>query len=496
MKKFILAAATLVSFISISALAEKKKETKEMDSRAKISETKDSYFRTDPQYEEHKYDPEQQYLIYGGKKAVISQRPLLELGRRLYTTDPLEEGLNIWGERNLFFPHFMAYGDWRTAAAFNDNGENDQSRLATRLNLDLDLKLTATERIHAFVRPLDKGGKFTRWELGGTEDNRFRDEIDGNFENLFFEGDLGAMMSGWTGTAQKFELPFTAGLFPLFLQNGIWADDNILGGAFAIPSWSSNSFGISNADTTFFFGLDKVSTPAVRDLQNENADHSAAIFGINNFIEANEGYWEIGYAYVDSKLDDLSYHSVTAAFTRRYGGWLSNSVRFIGSVGQNADDDRQQTADGYMLIIENSLITSLPSTLVPYFNMFVGFDRPQSLVRDAGAGGITKNIGINFEGDALSGFPSLNATGQNAYGAAIGIEYLFNLDKQVVFEIAGQNPLENADDSNISGYEVAAGIRAQMPISNAWIIRTNLMYGIRENEEDVAGVTLEFRWKF
>ena len=50
--------------------------------------------------------------------------------------------------------------------------------------------------------------------------------------------------------------------------------------------------------------------------------------------------------------------------------------------------------------------------------------------------------------------------------------------------------------SNTSGYELAAGITAQMPISNAWIIRTNLMYGIRENDEDIAGVTLEFRFKF
>ena len=495
MKKFILATAALASLLSATSFAEDK-EKKEMDPRAKITETKDSFFRLDPQYEEHKYDPEQQYLIYGGKKAVISQRPLLELGRRLYTLDPLDEGINIWGERNLFFPHLMAYGDWRTAAAFNDNGENDQARIATRLNLDIDLKLTATERIHAFMRPLDKGGKFTRWEIGGTEDNRFRDEIDGNLENLFFEGDFGAMLSGWMGTNQKFELPFTAGLFPLFLQNGIWADDNILGGAFAIPSWHSRSLNISNADTTFFFGLDRVTNPGIIDAQGELADHSAAIFGLNNFIEANEGYYEIGYAYVDSKFEDLSFHSFTAAFTRRYGGWLSNSIRFIGSVGQNPDDGRQQTADGYMLILENSLITSLPSTLVPYFNMFVGFDRPQSLVRDAGAGGITKNIGINFEGDALTGFPSLDATGRNAYGAAIGIEYLFNLDKQVVFEIAGQNPLDGANDSNTNGYELAAGIRAQMPISNAWIIRTNLMYGIRENEEDLAGVTLEFRFKF
>jgi hypothetical protein len=486
---------TIVLITSICGAIFAEETQKKMDPKAKLTETKSDFFRPDPQYGTFEYDAKKQYMIYGGKKANITQRPLLELGRRLYTTDPLEPGINLWGERNLFFPHFMIYGDWRTAAAFNDNGENDQSRIATRLNLDIDFKLTATERIHAFMRPLDKGGRFTSFEIGGTDDNNIEEQLDGNLENIFFEGDLGAMMAGFTNSSQSFELPFTLGLFPLFLQNGIWADDNILGGAFAIPAWHSDKFGISNADTTFFFGLDRVSSNAIVNDNNELADHSASIFGFNNFIEANEGYWEIGYAFVDSKIDDLSYHNYTIAFTRRYGGWLSNSLRIIGNTGQGSNS-RGETADGVMFIIENSLITSLPSTLVPYFNFFLGLDRPQSLVRDAGAGGITKNIGINFEGDALTGFPSLNSSGQSAYGGAIGIQYLFNLDRQVVFEIAAQNPLEDDDKSNISGYEIAAGIRAQMNLTNAWLVRTNLMYGIRENEEDIAGLTVELRFKF
>ena len=41
----------------------------------------------------------------------------------------------------------------------------------------------------------------------------------------------------------SFDLPFTVGLFPLFLQNGIWANDAILGGAVSLPAKNSAAAG-------------------------------------------------------------------------------------------------------------------------------------------------------------------------------------------------------------------------------------------------------------
>ena len=56
------------------------------------------------------------------------------------------------------------------------NGKTEQSVVATRLNLDIDLALTATERIHAFVRPLDKNGSFTRYQINGEVEDEFVDD--------------------------------------------------------------------------------------------------------------------------------------------------------------------------------------------------------------------------------------------------------------------------------------------------------------------------------
>ena len=63
-------------------------------------------------------------------------------------------------------PGLSIYGDWRAAFATSNAGKGYYP-VATRLNIDVDFKLTGTERIHAFFTPLQKNNKFTRCEFGG-----------------------------------------------------------------------------------------------------------------------------------------------------------------------------------------------------------------------------------------------------------------------------------------------------------------------------------------
>src|SRR6185503_288478 len=102
------------------------------------------------------------------------------------------------GAKNPVAQHLLVYGDWRSAVAYNDNGEVEQGIVATRLNLDVDWKLTGTERIHAFFRPLDKNGQFTNYVFSGTNDDDGELFLDGNVDALFFEGDFGSIASGLT----------------------------------------------------------------------------------------------------------------------------------------------------------------------------------------------------------------------------------------------------------------------------------------------------------
>ncbi|MBM3483360.1 MAG: hypothetical protein FJX66_08640 [Alphaproteobacteria bacterium] len=460
-------------------------------------------FGPDPLYEDT-YDVEEQLKIYGGKTAFPVTRPLIEAGRELYQGGPIGQGGTALGELNPTFNEFYIYGDWRTAIAFNDNGDREVGLIATRLNLDVDYRFTSTERIHAFFGPFEKGGDFVNCQFFGNDgakaDESCDEHIDGNVDALFFEGDLGPILQGISGEYNNIDLPFAFGLMPLLFQNGIWIEDAFTGLAASVPALNSPVLDISNMDFTFFVGVDNVTTPAIKNEKGKNTDHNVNIFGATFFLEALQGYWEGGLAYIDGEeqFEDESYASFTLALTKRYFGRISNSMRVVATSGQDRDNNLQQTADGVIFLVENSLITSLPSTLVPYANFFVGLDRPQSAARAGGAGGILKNTGINFETDGLTGFPKLDDTGHNTFGGAIGLQYLFNLDQQIVVEVATNQVIEGDNEGGRSakGNEYAIGLRYQLPLTENLLLRADAMHGLRDQDDDLTGARVELRRKF
>lgn len=320
----------------------------------------------------------------------------------------------------------------------------------------------------------------------------FVEVTDAELDTLFFEGDAGQILGGWTGEQHPFDLPFTFGLTPLLFQNGVWMEDVVGGVAATIPSRNSPELMWSNFDATFFVAVDQINSPAFG-----NDDNAADAFGTAWFIDAYEGYVEAGYAYLDdTKNLGRSYHNTTLAFTRRYFHKLSNSVRWIGNYGQEGERDLR-TADGNLILLENSLVSATPYTVVPYFNMWYGFGRTQSVARAVGAGGVLRNTGINFETDGLTGYPTLDASGFNTYGGAVGLNLLgHNVQDQWVVEFAALGTHGNEQIRLATDNQYAIGTRYQRPINNRSLIRTDLMYGWLLDQRDIAGIRVEYRWKF
>jgi hypothetical protein len=457
-------------------------------------------FKHDPCYTEP-YDATAELDIYSGKKMIDRPRPPVELGLRLYDRGAYTPRPTWLGAKNPVGFHFMSYGDFRIAGALNDNGvaapngKTEQSVVAARLNLDMDMQLTATERIHAFARPLDKNGSFTRYLIDGGIKDKYVHPLDFNLDTLFFEGDVGAMRQGWTGNTNAMDLPIAIGRVPIVTQNGVWIEDAIDGAAFSITARNSPKFDISNTDFTFFVGLNKVTTAA-------DPGDKAKVFGMAGFADLLRGYLEYGYGYLDADVGGHSYHNVTAAFSKRYGGRVANSVRLIGNFGQKGVGG-VKTADGALLLIENSLVPHRhfgfdvskfnPLNFVPYLNLFAGFKNPQSLARGGDSGGVLRNTGITFESDGVTGYPTIDPTARDSYGGAVGVEYLFpDLNHQIVFEAATVERRGN----NVLGAEHAIGARYQHPFTSTWIIRLDAMKGWRQGRNDVAGVRLELRRKF
>jgi hypothetical protein len=273
--------------------------------------------------------------------------------------------------------------------------------------------------------PLDERNEFASLinDKGRISSNDAWDAWDARTDTLFFEGDVGYLLGGWYNQEASFNLPIAVGLIPLVFQNGIWIEDAFVGMAATIPARNNPWLDWSNFDTTFFLGLDEVTSNRAFDGDNRAAN----IVGFTTFIESRGGYIEMGYAFLDdTENQGRSYHNVAASYTRRYLNLLSNSVRMIVNTGQGGPAD-DRTADGLLLLMENSFLTRNPYNVIPYVNLFAGFGNPQSAARLQGP---LKNTGINFESDLLTGYPLLDDSANNTYGAAIGVDLLGNAFEQ------------------------------------------------------------------
>lgn len=434
------------------------------------------------------HDGDREAWVYDAKHAVATQHPWVQWGRVWYDDGVTPRGINWFGSMNLVRPEFYVYGDFRTGVQAARNAGGRADNFAARLNLDMDLQITDTERFHAFVGPLDENNQFTRYELVGG-DLQFRSELDFTPATAFFEGDLGTMLGAAGGQSSPFELPITAGLVPLLFQNGIWMEDAVTGAAVALPARHSRLLNWSNYDATFFAVFDQLNSPAFADRSDAQA------FGTAWFIEAYGGYIETGYAYLNHRNNStLSYHNATISFTRRYFDRISNSVRVIFNAGQDRAPSAR-TADGGLLLVENSWITAAPLTVVPYANFFYGWNRPQSVARAGISGGILRNTGINFDTDGVNGFPTLDPTASDTAGAAFGVDLIGKqLDRQLLLEFAYLTP--HGDRAIANGDQLGIGARYQFPISNATLLRFDAMHGWRDGDENIYGTRMEYRWKF
>ncbi|MEM9410680.1 MAG: hypothetical protein AAGA30_06175 [Planctomycetota bacterium] len=458
-----------------------KSETPTFDRLACETEACFNDFSPDPIDPFYPYDPYLNQQVYEGKQLNANQRPLLELGRPWYQLGQLPEGYSFLGHHNSINPQFLIFGDFRSAIASNTVNDDSTSQVAFEFNTFWSFFITGTERLVTGVTPLDKGGRNTRWLL---DDDFFDTETDFDFDFGYLEGDLGAIVGGFTRETLPFDLPFAVGLTPLFIQNGIWLNDAVEGLFITRAAQNSPRLNISNMDITFAYIWDQIDSAAF-----EGDNSAARAYAFFTFIEALNGYIEFDYAFVEDRTDyERSYHNIGVAYSRRFGRFISHSTRVIANAGQ--DPVGRQTADGVLLLSENSLITRSPYTVVPYANFFAGFDTPQSFAGD----NELLNTGILFESDGMTGYPTLDTNAADTFGYALGLNLIAqDFSQQLILETAA---VFRNDDSNLAGDQYGVGMRYQIPLSNSWIFRTDAMYGFFRNDYDDHGVRMELRKKF
>ena len=105
----------------------------EMDPIARPSEFERDLFGSDPTYPDDVYDVAEQIEIYGGKTPFDEPRPILEWGYPLYSEGALGRTYTTFGEKNLLRPQLLVFGDFRSAVAFNDNGNQEIGQLSSTI---------------------------------------------------------------------------------------------------------------------------------------------------------------------------------------------------------------------------------------------------------------------------------------------------------------------------------------------------------------------------
>ena len=76
------------------------------------------------------------------------------------------------------------------------------------------------------------------------------------------------------------------------------------------------------------------------------------------------------------------------------------------------------------------------------------------------------------------------------------MNYLFNLEQQIVFEAATVQRMNDNFAIGPKGDQYGLGLRYQRNLTRYLIWRANATYGWRENQDNVAGIRTEIRQKF
>lgn len=319
-----------------------------------------------------------------------------------------------------FTPTLIMYGDLRTVyAAFQkaDPGSaSDVKTLQTKLNLQFDLKLTATERIHASFEPLTNNGQNTRVNYDPTYDREFEHSLKP--VTLFFEGELDSIISDFGGAAQHdtsdLNYAIAAGLFPFELHNGYLISDVFKGvgvtkNNISVP-WASN-FGVgvvyANSDVSANNSLDLVNNAfkmltlhSFADLAYVRTEASLTWLGTNDESDVAPG-----------QAQNLFYAGLSFS-------WLRGPVgQGLHLFGQAAGAD---TGNGALGVYEsNYRLTPINVDGGTYLMVdgFYGTANWESI------SGNLNQVGTTFQSDGVTGFPSQQNNGHDSTGGSVAVEY-------------------------------------------------------------------------
>jgi len=312
----------------------------------------------------HLYEPEgeqtywlHQQLEHGGEAHGIDghvefHRPVLRLPedwekprpltffQEFLGADPIRDWphLHWFGETGFQWePRFVGYGAYQLFGFAIEEGRQNQSGIGHQLLLDLDLRITGTERAHIQFRPLGEentGGSFFQF----SEPDGYVDNATGAPDRYWIEGEFYSIFQGWFG--EEFtprDYHFVLGRFPFVLHNGLLLNDDLVG--FVVNKNTLLVGDLSNLNVQVFYILDDI----------DAFDVSSDLYGTHLTADYRHIFLEATLARLEHSRDsdrDTNYAALSAT---KFFGAFSVAGRALFKWG-----DTGGLGDGQLFVLETN----------------------------------------------------------------------------------------------------------------------------------------------
>lgn len=406
--------------------------------------------------------------------------PIFELGNGFNKPGPINDPIRL-PTGAIWSPSFLVWGNMRSGFAAIDRGSREDSEWANRLDLFGELRMSPTERLVVGLRPLDKDGEFTGFDLDDGE------EIDGfnlDVQTLFFEGDFGEIFPNLdTEETRALDIGFGLGRQPLNFQDGILIQDVL--DAITITRNSVRKWGASNIRATGILAWNDI------ERGNNIEDDSATLVGLLTAIDFVDNYVEIDLVGTFSGNEDSGDGLYLGVGSTQRIGTMNSTFRLNASTA--LDEGSAAVDDGALL---TSILSWTPHHTHDnmYFGSYLGVENFTSAARSPVAGGPLANIGILYAATGLGtvGAPISNAAGE-VVGGAFGYQQFFNHGRsQMIYEVAARVGLDS-DENNDT---LALGARYRRAVGQHTVLTVDAFTGNNEVDDGFFGGRLELLWKF
>lgn len=379
-----------------------------------------------------KHDPDQHFQFLRLPETWQAPQPLT--GRtRFLGADPIPPWpmLNWFGADGFQWePRFVGYGGYQVFGLAFEDGNVRTDGIGHQLFVDLDLRITGTERAHVQFRPLGEkntgGSLFLFGDPSGYIDNSTVAP-----QRWWIEGELFSIFGGlFADPFPARDYHFVVGKFPFALQNSLLINDEITG--IAINKNTILVGPLSNVNVQVFYAPDDV---------DAFAGSSADLLGASVTTDFRRAFIETNYAYVANKHDHSRDANYAAIAGTQFFGPFSLAARALFKWG-----DSGGRGGGQLYVLESNYTRHFDTVIHQLTGVEYGVFYANAFNATSGwnsiSGGNVNRLRATF---AINPFVQLALARppDNTYGAAFGVQlFRHHEDEAIIPEIAVEAPNE------------------------------------------------------